>query len=117
MPRLIDRFGRKRCQKKRKDASYQFLYEFVQKYVVLNELWAGKNSFSTYICYTVDVLFCGHFSYFGPILIFSSGMDFFVQFSCNLNMMYRQIYKKKNGKKIFKKGVKYFFCHQGLETL
>ena len=57
-PRIIDQFGRKRCQKKRKDASYQLISEFVQKYfVLLHELWAGKILFSTWICYTFDVLF------------------------------------------------------------
>ena len=41
--RIIDQFGRKRCQKKRKDLSYQLLLEFVQKNIVVHELWAGKN--------------------------------------------------------------------------
>ena len=45
-PRIIDRFGRKRCQKKRTDVSYQLLKEFVQKYFVVHELWAGKKSFN-----------------------------------------------------------------------
>ena len=42
--RIIDQFGRKRCHKKR-------------KYVDVHQVWAGKNSFSAYICYTLDVLF------------------------------------------------------------
>ena len=29
----------------------------VQKFFVAHELWAGKNSFSTYVCYSLDVLF------------------------------------------------------------
>ena len=31
-PRIIDQFGRKSCQKKRKDMNYELLYEFAQKY-------------------------------------------------------------------------------------
>ena len=27
-----------------------------EKYFDVNELWAGKNSFSTYVCYTLDSL-------------------------------------------------------------
>ena len=57
MTRIIELSGRKRCQKKHKDLSYQLLSEFVQKYFVVHELWAGKNSLSTYVCYTLDVLF------------------------------------------------------------
>ena len=58
VPLIIDQFGRKRCQKKRKDLSYQLLQEFFQKYFVVHELWAGKNSFSTYfVCYTLDFYF------------------------------------------------------------
>ena len=30
---------------------------FFQKYFVVHELWAGKDSFSTYVSYTFDVLF------------------------------------------------------------
>ena len=56
-PRMIDRFGRIRCQKKRKDANYQLLLDFVQRYFVVDELQAGKYSFSSYVCYTLDVLF------------------------------------------------------------
>ena len=37
MPLIIDRFGRKRCQKKRKDIDYQFLLEVFQKYFVVHE--------------------------------------------------------------------------------
>ena len=55
--RIVHQFGRKRYQKNHNDLSYQLLKEFVQKYIVVHELWAGKNSFSTYICYTLDVLF------------------------------------------------------------
>ena len=49
------------CQKKRKDLSYTFLLEFVQKYFVVHELLAGKNSLSTYvIMYVIPWIF-----YFG----------------------------------------------------
>ena len=48
-PLILGRFGRKSCQKKREDVNYQFLWEFFQKYFDVNELWAGKNSFSTYV--------------------------------------------------------------------
>ena len=47
LPRIIDQFRRKMCQKKRKDVSYQLLWEFFQKYFVLHELSAVKNLFST----------------------------------------------------------------------
>ena len=49
MPRIIDQFGRKRCQKKRKDVKYKILSEFTQKYFVAYERLAVKNSFSTYV--------------------------------------------------------------------
>ena len=55
--RIIDQFGRKWCKKKCKDLSYQLLREFFHKYFIVRELWACKNSFSTYVCYTLDVLF------------------------------------------------------------
>ena len=48
VPRLIDQFGRKRCQKKRKDVDYQLIKEFFQKYFVVHEWLMVKNSFSTY---------------------------------------------------------------------
>ena len=35
MPRKIDQFGRKRCQKKGKDVDYKPLLEFFQKYFVV----------------------------------------------------------------------------------
>ena len=50
MPQIIKRFGRKMCQKKRKDMDYKLLKEFFQKYFVVNEWSAVKNSFSTYVC-------------------------------------------------------------------
>ena len=31
MPRIIDQFGRKRCQKKRKDVDYELVREFFSK--------------------------------------------------------------------------------------
>ena len=57
MSQIIDRFGRKRCQKKRKDVNYKLLEEFFQKYFGVNEQTTVKNSFSTYVCYTPDGLF------------------------------------------------------------
>ena len=48
--RIIDRFGRKRCQKKRNGAINTLLYVFFQKYFVTHEWWDLKNSFSTYVC-------------------------------------------------------------------
>ena len=41
--RIIDQFGRKRCQKERKDINYHFLKYFLQKYLVAQERWAVKN--------------------------------------------------------------------------
>ena len=55
--RMIDQFGRKRCQKKRKDVDYKILEEFFQKYFFVHEQSAVKNSFSTYVCYAPDGLF------------------------------------------------------------
>ena len=53
MPRMIDQFGRKRCQKKRTDLENKLLQEFFQKYFVVNgqcsQLQAIKNSVSTYV--------------------------------------------------------------------
>ena len=46
MPRKIDQFGRKRCQKKRKNMNYKLLYES-----------AVKTSLSTYVCYARTVYF------------------------------------------------------------
>ena len=46
------------CDKKMLFQSYANLsskskfWQFFQKYFDVNELWAGKNSFSTYVCYT-----------------------------------------------------------------
>ena len=57
MPLIIDQFGRKRCQKKRKDVDYNLLLEFFQKYFVVHEQLAAKNSFSTFVCYAPDGLF------------------------------------------------------------
>ena len=54
---MIDQFGRKRCQKKRKDVDFKLLSEFYQKYFVVNEWLAVKNSASTYVCYDPDGLF------------------------------------------------------------
>ena len=57
MPRLIDQFGRKMCQNKRKDVDYKLLYEFFQNDFVVYEQSAVKYSFSTYVCYAPDGLF------------------------------------------------------------
>ena len=57
MARIIDQFGRKRCQKKRKDVDYKLLKEFIQKYFVVHEQSTVKNSFGTYVCYAPDGLF------------------------------------------------------------
>ena len=54
---IIDRFGRKRCQKKRKDVNYKLLEEFFQKYFGVHEQKTVKNSFSTYVFYAPDGLF------------------------------------------------------------
>ena len=56
-PRIIDQFGRKRCQNKRKDVGYKFLLNLFQWYFVVYKLWAVKNSVSTYVCYAPDSLF------------------------------------------------------------
>ena len=50
-------FGRKRCQKKRKDADYKLLYLFFQKYFFVHEQSAIKISFSTHLCYASEGLF------------------------------------------------------------
>ena len=44
MPRIIDQFGCKRCQKKHKEVSYQLLKEFFQKYSVVHKRSAIKNT-------------------------------------------------------------------------
>ena len=58
VPQMIDQFGRKRCQKKRKDVSFQLQSEFFQKYYVVHEWSAVKNSFSTYVWSNVNSCFC-----------------------------------------------------------
>ena len=58
MPRIIDQFGHKRCQKKRKDVDYKLLKEFFQKYFVVHERSAVKNSLCTDVCCKVDSGFC-----------------------------------------------------------
>ena len=50
VPRVIDQFVRVRCQNKRKDAGYKLLKEFFQKYFVVHEQSALKNSFITNVC-------------------------------------------------------------------
>ena len=50
----------KRCQKKRKYVSYQLLYKFFQKYFVVHERSAVKNSFRTYVWSKVDSCFLRH---------------------------------------------------------
>ena len=57
VPRIIDQFGRKRCQKKRKEVEYKLLQDFFQKDFVVHEQSAVENSFSTYVCYAPDGLF------------------------------------------------------------
>ena len=57
MARIIDQFGRKMCQKKRKDVDYKLLLEFFQKIFVVHEQSAVEKSFSTYVCYAPDGLF------------------------------------------------------------
>ena len=58
MTGIIDQFGSKRCQKKRKDVDYQLLLDFFQKYFVVHERSAVKNSFSKYVWSKVDSSFC-----------------------------------------------------------
>ena len=53
VPRRIDQFGHKRCQKKRKDVGYELLSEF---FFVSHERWAVKNSFIIYGCHEPNVL-------------------------------------------------------------
>ena len=48
VPRKIDQFERKRCQKKRKGINYKLLKEFLQKCVFVNERLSVKVSLSTY---------------------------------------------------------------------
>ena len=57
MPRMIDQFWRKRCQKKRKDVDYELLKEFFQQNFAVHEQSAVENSFSTYVRYAPDGLF------------------------------------------------------------
>ena len=57
MAPIVYQFGRKRCQKKRKDVDYKLLKEFFQKYFVVNKQSAVESSFSTYVCYAPDGLF------------------------------------------------------------
>ena len=55
---IIDQFGRKGCQKKRKDVSYALLKQFFQNYFGAYERRAVKNSFSAYLC-TKGFYSCG----------------------------------------------------------
>ena len=57
VPRIIDKFGRKRCQKKRKDVDHTLQKKFIEKYFVVHEQSAIINSFSTYVFYAPDGLF------------------------------------------------------------
>ena len=41
----------------RKDENYKLLLEIFQKYFALHEQSTVKNSFSTYVCYSLDGLF------------------------------------------------------------
>ena len=56
--RIINQFGRKRCQRKRKGVSYHLLECFFQKYFVVHERSAVKNLFSTYVWSKVYSCFC-----------------------------------------------------------
>ena len=56
VPRIMDPFERKRCQKKRKDMYYNLLKELFRKYFVVYECSAVKK-FAQYIRYTPDGLF------------------------------------------------------------
>ena len=47
---MIDQFGCKRYQEKRKDVSYQLFLQVFKKYFFVHERRAVKNSFSIYIC-------------------------------------------------------------------
>ena len=58
MPRKIDQFRHKRCQKKLKDVEHELLFEFIQKYFVVHELWDVKDALSTYVC-TEGIYSCG----------------------------------------------------------
>ena len=58
VPQIVDQFGLKTCQKKRKDVRYKLLWEFFQKYFVVHERSAVKYSFSTYVWSRVDSCFC-----------------------------------------------------------
>ena len=61
----------------------------------VNELWVGKNSFSTYVCYTLDVLFwCQLYMSF-----FSLMKEFFVK----RDTFFQQPFAFKNEKNIKKK--------------
>ena len=57
VPRIVDQFGRKRCQKKRKNVNHKLLSQFFQKYFFVHDRLAVKKSVSTYVCYTPDGLF------------------------------------------------------------
>ena len=47
---MIDQFGRKSCQKKRKDVDYKLLQDHFQKYFVVRSTWTvGYQKFVHYI--------------------------------------------------------------------
>ena len=54
VPRMIGQFGRKRCQKKRKDMDYKILLEFFKNTLLCLNGWLSKNS---YVRYALDVFF------------------------------------------------------------
>ena len=55
VPPTIDRFGRKRCQKKRKDVDYTLLWDLFQKYLVVHEQSAVKFlQYHTYVIARTD---------------------------------------------------------------
>ena len=54
VPRMIGQFGRKRCQKKRKDMDYKILLEFFKNTLLCLNGWLSKNF---YVRYALDVFF------------------------------------------------------------
>ena len=48
MPRIMVQFGRKKCQKKRKDVNYQLLHDFFHKYFLCTN--CGLCSVHMYVC-------------------------------------------------------------------
>ena len=57
VPRPIDQFWRKKCQKKSKDVEYKLIQDLKKLYFMLHERSTVKSLFSTYVCFTLDGLF------------------------------------------------------------